>query len=171
MRKTAGSQSNRNPWPNCLTTSKHFLTNLKQSSTGVIINISSDSGSLNCECTWILSMRCWSFARKVNMGQFLAYRMAKAAPNQQAITLAREMQKAEPSSAVVSLNPGFFATRLADLISMMIWTRALMVWQESLMLRTWVRPGCSLNGREKHSSFNSSKLYQSILHDSSCDLV
>lgn len=40
--------------------------------------------------------------------------MAKAALNQQTVTLAREMQKAEQNIAVLSLHPGFVATKLTD---------------------------------------------------------
>ena len=40
--------------------------------------------------------------------------MAKAALNQQTITLAREMQKSKQNIAVLSINPGFVATRLTN---------------------------------------------------------
>ena len=49
-----------------------------------------------------------------NSGRFLAYRMAKAALNQQTITLAREMEKSGQNISVISVNPGFVATRLTD---------------------------------------------------------
>ena len=40
--------------------------------------------------------------------------MAKAALNQQTITLAREMEKSGQNIAVISVNPGFVATRLTN---------------------------------------------------------
>ena len=40
--------------------------------------------------------------------------MAKAALNQQTVTLAKEMEKSGQNIAVISVNPGFVATRLTN---------------------------------------------------------
>ena len=40
--------------------------------------------------------------------------MAKAALNQQTVTLAKEIEKSGQNIAVVSVNPGFVATRLTN---------------------------------------------------------
>lgn len=40
--------------------------------------------------------------------------MAKAALNQETVTLAREMQKSGTNVSVAAIHPGFVATRLRD---------------------------------------------------------
>lgn len=40
--------------------------------------------------------------------------MAKAALSQQTVTLAKEIKRSGQNIAVISINPGFVATRLAD---------------------------------------------------------
>jgi NAD(P)-dependent dehydrogenase (short-subunit alcohol dehydrogenase family) len=78
---------------------KAFLPNLEKSPMGKVINISSDFGSIG---------------RSSGTGGFFGYRMAKAALNQFAVTLANELKVQGSKIVVLSINPGFVATRLTN---------------------------------------------------------
>ncbi|KAK0715395.1 hypothetical protein B0H67DRAFT_580621 [Lasiosphaeris hirsuta] len=75
---------------------KHFFPNLEQAPNAKVINISSDFGSISTN----------------TFGTCMAYRMAKAALNQGAVTMAREWEKEGRKVTVVCVDPGFISTRL-----------------------------------------------------------
>ena len=45
-------------------------------------------------------------------GLFIGYRMAKAAMNQQTVTLARDYAHADEKITIIALNPGYIATKM-----------------------------------------------------------
>ncbi|KAK0645416.1 hypothetical protein B0T16DRAFT_411131 [Cercophora newfieldiana] len=76
---------------------KHFHESLKKAEKGVIVNISSNAGSITmCK------------------GEDLGYRVSKAALNMMTVTLAKEFQMNGDNIAVIALNPGYVATRLTN---------------------------------------------------------
>jgi len=77
-------------------TSKHFHPNLKLAK-GKIINVSSNAGSIS-----------------MNKGEDLGYRMSKAALNQLTATMAKEFIMNEEEIAVVSIYPGYVATKMTN---------------------------------------------------------
>ncbi|KAM7214580.1 NAD(P)-binding protein [Rhypophila decipiens] len=79
-----------------LLTIKHFLSNLEKASDAKIVNVSSSFGSISTN----------------SFGTCMAYRVAKAALNQGAVTMAREWEKEGHKVTMVCIEPGFLSTRL-----------------------------------------------------------
>ncbi|MCJ1248270.1 hypothetical protein MMC30_005487 [Trapelia coarctata] len=75
---------------------KHFLPNLKQSSSPKVANISSEFGCISSN----------------DRGGFLGYRLAKAALNQQTKTIAQAFKEDGNKMIFLALDPGYIATRL-----------------------------------------------------------
>ncbi|KAK4141375.1 NAD(P)-binding protein [Dichotomopilus funicola] len=79
-----------------LLTIKHFLPKLEQAPGAKIVNISSAFGSISTN----------------SFGTFMAYRIAKAALNQGAVTMGREWDKEGRKVTMICVEPGFLSTRL-----------------------------------------------------------
>ncbi|KAH6612293.1 hypothetical protein B0J18DRAFT_474119 [Chaetomium sp. MPI-SDFR-AT-0129] len=79
-----------------LLTIKHFLPKLEQAPGAKIVNISSAFGSISTN----------------SFGTCMAYRIAKAALNQGAVTMAREWEKEGRKVTMICVEPGFLSTRL-----------------------------------------------------------
>ncbi|KAF2969162.1 hypothetical protein GQX73_g4406 [Xylaria multiplex] len=77
---------------------KHFLPKLEAAKQPLIVNISSAFGSLSTN----------------TFGTCMAYRTAKAALNQNSVTLAREWEKEGRNLTIVCMEPGFLSTRLTN---------------------------------------------------------
>ncbi|KAI0097555.1 hypothetical protein GGR51DRAFT_466394 [Nemania sp. FL0031] len=77
---------------------KHFLPKLEMAKQPRIANISSAFGSLSTNA----------------FGTCMAYRAAKAALNQNSVTLAREWEKEGRNITIICMEPGFLSTRLTD---------------------------------------------------------
>ncbi|KAI0451936.1 hypothetical protein F5B21DRAFT_506710 [Xylaria acuta] len=77
---------------------KHFLPKLEMATQPRIVNISSAFGSLSTNA----------------FGTCMAYRTAKAALNQNSVTLAREWEKEGRHLTIVCIEPGFLSTRLTN---------------------------------------------------------
>ncbi|KAI1156112.1 hypothetical protein F4825DRAFT_446849 [Nemania diffusa] len=77
---------------------KHFLPKLELANQPRIVNISSAFGSLSTNA----------------FGTCMAYRAAKAALNQNSVTLAREWEKEGRDLTIVCIEPGFLSTRLTN---------------------------------------------------------
>ncbi|KAL2131078.1 hypothetical protein VTI74DRAFT_5574 [Chaetomium olivicolor] len=79
-----------------LLTIKHFLPSLEQAPDAKVVNISSAFGSISTN----------------SFGTCMAYRVAKAALNQGAVTIAREWERESRKTTIVCVEPGFLSTRL-----------------------------------------------------------
>jgi len=79
-----------------LLTIKHFLPKLEKASDARVVNVSSAFGSISTN----------------SFGTCMAYRVAKAALNQGAVTMAREWEKEGRKVTMVCIEPGFLSTRL-----------------------------------------------------------
>ncbi|KAI0857667.1 hypothetical protein F4860DRAFT_488522 [Xylaria cubensis] len=77
---------------------KYFLPKLEMAKHPRIVNISSAFGSLSTNA----------------FGTCMAYRTAKAALNQNSVTLAREWEKEGRRLTIVCIEPGFLSTRLTN---------------------------------------------------------
>ncbi|TPX09382.1 uncharacterized protein E0L32_009426 [Thyridium curvatum] len=77
---------------------KHFLPSLEKAAEPKVVNISSSFGSISTN----------------TLGTCMAYRTAKAALNQNSVTLAREWEKEGRKVTIVCMEPGFLSTRLTE---------------------------------------------------------
>ncbi|KAH8591408.1 short chain dehydrogenase [Bisporella sp. PMI_857] len=76
---------------------KHFLPHLTRSESGKVVNISSDYASISGN----------------DRGRCISYRIAKAALNQQTVTIAHELKAADSTITMIMLDPGDIPTRLS----------------------------------------------------------
>ncbi len=102
-----------------LLTIKHFLPKLERAPGAKVVNISSGYGSISSTSLCHDSLQgmatradTWVLRVDKSMGTCMAYRVAKAALNQGAVTMAREWEKEGRNVTMICVQPGYVPTRL-----------------------------------------------------------
>ena len=102
-----------------LLTIKHFLPKLERAPGAKVVNISSGYGSISSTSLCHDSLQgmatradTWVLRVDKSMGTCMAYRVAKAALNQGAVTMAREWEKEGRNVTMICVEPGYVPTRL-----------------------------------------------------------